>query len=260
MGTVKQILIKSKVFEVVRDGRFIYLIEKGWKVVKEIRLGIGTAWWFIKALEDCLKTVRKDFYFAHREGDRGYVAQRRHNSRGSFMALMEYGEDGYRNFLFIPEDREGRGWRKLGETMREVAWTGGPVSQPPQQLPFRSYREALLHKGSTRGCHSSDTLTCSRGGAGLQRRATTYEGVQAREKGDRVAVGLFEEKELRPLQEMKGQIDLLQRNINGLLQCAEEKRRMGLGLGVGCGPSDDKRKFVPAGEEGSIREEGLCWD
>lgn len=257
---MKQILIESKVFEVVRDGRFVYLIEKGWKVVKEIRLGLGTARWFVKVLEDCLKTVRKEFYSVHKEGDRGYVAQRRHNSRGSFMALMEYGGGGYRNFLFIPKDREGRGWRKLVEIMREAAWTGGLVFQPPQQPPFQSYREALLPKGSTRGGHSSDILACSRGGVGLQRSATTYEGVQAREKGDRVVVGLFEEKELRALLEMKCQIDLLQLNINWMLRCVEEKKWMGLGLGVGCGPNVAKRKGVPAGEEGSIWEEVFCRD
>lgn len=67
MGTAKQVVIESKFFEVVRDGSFVFLTEKGCKVVKEIRLGLGTTRWFIKALEDCLKAV-KEFYSAHREG------------------------------------------------------------------------------------------------------------------------------------------------------------------------------------------------
>lgn len=46
---------ESKVFEISRDGRYVFIIERGWKVVKELSLGTASARWFSKVLEDCMK-------------------------------------------------------------------------------------------------------------------------------------------------------------------------------------------------------------
>lgn len=66
------------------------------------------------------------------------------------MALVEYGGGGRRSFIFIPKDRDGMGWRKLEEVLREAGREGGPnrPSQPvmtvAQHQPHtRSYLEAL---------------------------------------------------------------------------------------------------------------------
>lgn len=141
----------------------VLITERGWKVKKEISLGLGTARWFTRALEDCLKARRKEFYSAHREGGWGYIAQRCSNSRGCYMALVEYGGGGHRSFIFIPEDTDGRGWRKLAEVLREVG-RGPDLPSPPlttlalQQPLARSYREALQQpRESVRVGANSDT-------------------------------------------------------------------------------------------------------
>lgn len=52
MGFSKLVVIESKVFEVTRDGRFLCITERNWRVVKGMSLGVATVLWFIKALED----------------------------------------------------------------------------------------------------------------------------------------------------------------------------------------------------------------
>lgn len=84
---MKCISIESKVFEVAGDGRYVNITERGWKVVKNLSLGLGTVRWFSNALEECLSVEGKGFYTAHRDGDKGYIAQRCINSRGKYMAL-----------------------------------------------------------------------------------------------------------------------------------------------------------------------------
>lgn len=109
---------------------------------RDICLGLGTARWFSKALKDCLKAGRKEFYSAHREGVRGYNALRRSNSRGCFMALVEYGEGGNWSFIFIQEDRDGRGWRKLSEALWEAS-SGGDFALLPSQMTSIAQQQPL---------------------------------------------------------------------------------------------------------------------
>ncbi|KAF5479430.1 hypothetical protein F2P56_000250, partial [Juglans regia] len=86
-----------KSFVVERDGPGVLITERGWKFVKKLHLGSAATSWFIKALNDCLKLRRREFYTAHREGDRGFIAQRCSNPQGTFMALLEYKQGGRRN-------------------------------------------------------------------------------------------------------------------------------------------------------------------
>lgn len=121
--------IESKLFEVDRNGRYVILTEKGWKGIKKLNLSLGTVRWFFNALEVCLKEG-KGFYSAYRDGDRGYIAQRCSNSRGEYMALVEYCGGGRRNCVFIPGDKDRVGWRKLVMELKE-AGSGGGVQLPP---------------------------------------------------------------------------------------------------------------------------------
>lgn len=153
MGFSKGIAIEHKLFEVVRNRRHVTLFEKGWKVATKMRLGLVIARWFSKALEDNLKIGRKEYYFGHREGDRGYIAQRCSNFGGIFMALVEYGGGGRRSCIFIPEDTDGMGWdgmgwRKLVEELKEAGREGGFLRLPPSTKTVhtstpRSYMEVL---------------------------------------------------------------------------------------------------------------------
>lgn len=45
------------------------------------------------------------------------------------MALVEYGGSGRQNFIFIPEERDSKGWRKLADALREPGRVGGHVGR-----------------------------------------------------------------------------------------------------------------------------------
>lgn len=62
----------------------------------------------------------RDFYRSFRSGDVVYIAQRCVNSYGSFLELSEYGVEGWRSFIVIPEDHEGRGCGDCVAQMRKV--------------------------------------------------------------------------------------------------------------------------------------------
>lgn len=228
-------------FEVSRDGRYVLVIERGWKVVKEISLGTAIARWFSKVLEACMKSGSKEYHSAHREGVKGYIAQRCSNSRGCYMALVEYGGGGRQSFIFIPEYRDNRGWWKLAEVLRDVG-REDEIARPSQpgttvaqhQNHPRSYREALQQprRERVRGRASSDLLVCPRGAIGMQKSGSAAISVyaQSMEEGGRDVVGLIEEKEQRVLYEMKSQLGEMQDKINWLIRCIEEKKGVGVGL------------------------------
>lgn len=97
----------------------------------------------------------KELYAMTREGDRIFIAQRCSNARGKFMALVEYGGGGRHSFIFISEDVEGRGWRRMAAVLGEISlneqsvmYRGGGCSQRLLEvrpsMQSRSYREALV--------------------------------------------------------------------------------------------------------------------
>lgn len=53
-----------------------------------------------------------------------FIAHRCSNARGHCMALGEYGDGGRQNFIFIPEERGGKGLRKLAHALRESGRVG----------------------------------------------------------------------------------------------------------------------------------------
>lgn len=112
---MKRIAIESKVFEVRRDGREVLFTKKGWKVVKSLSLGLDTARWFSRALEGSLKTGRKEFYTAHREGGRGFIAQWcvRTLVASTWLWWSTVGEAITASFLFLRI-----GMERGGETLR----------------------------------------------------------------------------------------------------------------------------------------------
>lgn len=63
MGFQKHLVIELKVFALTKDGSFMLINERRWKLVKEMRLGIFMVQWFAKTLENCLKGEKKDFLY-----------------------------------------------------------------------------------------------------------------------------------------------------------------------------------------------------
>lgn len=76
--------------------------------------------WVIKVLEECALGDKKEFYASIWDENRSYIAQGCSNVYGRFMALVEYESGGRRSFLFITEEMEGRGWKKLAGILQEV--------------------------------------------------------------------------------------------------------------------------------------------
>lgn len=123
--------------------------------MKEIRLGKVMVQGFIRTLGESMRSGMKELYATTREGDRSFIAQKCSNARGRFMALVEYGGGGRRNFIFILEDVEGRGWRRLAATLREIILEekgathngGGCLQRLPEVRTSKqnqSYSEALV--------------------------------------------------------------------------------------------------------------------
>lgn len=53
----------------------------------------------------------KEFVKSSRVGNKAFIAQRCSNKHGRFLAVVEYGVGGRRDFAIILEGRGGRGWR-----------------------------------------------------------------------------------------------------------------------------------------------------
>lgn len=100
MVSLKNVGIELKTFEVSREVGWVLLIERGWKLMKCMKLELATARCFSKALKDGVNDKRKGFHVGHREKDRGYTVQRCNNIQGAFMALEEY-HGGWTPLLYI---------------------------------------------------------------------------------------------------------------------------------------------------------------
>lgn len=120
MGYIREIVIESKLFSVVREGGLVRITERGRRLKQELLLGLGTVQWLQRALEDSVRGNSKDFYASKREGYRSFIAQCRVNNHGRFLEVAVYGEGGCRSFILIPEEEEERGWRRMWEVLKEV--------------------------------------------------------------------------------------------------------------------------------------------
>lgn len=118
-------MIELKLFMVLRESQWVLIKEKWWKLVKKMRLDLTMARRFAKALEVYVKVGRNEFFASHRVGDRGFIAQRCSNQQSMFMELVEYYRGGRQNCIFVPEDIDGLGWRKMVEMLKEIGREGG---------------------------------------------------------------------------------------------------------------------------------------
>ncbi|KAF5482309.1 hypothetical protein F2P56_002891 [Juglans regia] len=215
MSHVKVVVIEQKSFEVVREGRWLFLTEKGRKFVISMRMELATARWFSKALEDGRNARRKGFYASHREGDRGFMVQRCANFQGEFMVMEEYQGGGRRRCILVPDEKDGRGWWKLAELLREASGSGGQA--PPaamKTLKPASYKEALQQWRPGNQSHQLDRRAVS---------GVVSGAVSVGEEDGRRVVGLQKEMVVRVLSDMQNQLGELQEKICFLKKCVEEQ-------------------------------------
>lgn len=117
------------------------------KVVKIVRIGLIWEQWFAKSLEECLKgVVKQEFYSSSREENMSFIAQRCFNSRGRYMALVEYGNGGRRNFTHFGSFRQYRGEEdgRGFEGGRNRGWSIREPRAMVNHLKTRLYKEAIL--------------------------------------------------------------------------------------------------------------------
>jgi hypothetical protein len=69
--------------------------------------------WFLMSWDNLSQNDKtQENWRTFRFGNIVYVIQRRSNNCGNFMEFSEYGEDGRRSFIIIPEGDEGKGWKE----------------------------------------------------------------------------------------------------------------------------------------------------
>lgn len=129
------------------------------------------------------------------------------------MALVEYKQHGHRNYIFIPEDRDGRGWRKLVEALREPGRDGRGVGlEPPATTATTHQHLAQLYMEALQILRILDYAR-GRGSLGASCDVRSGSVVTVRDQssgeGGRSHVGLKKEMVLRALAEMQSQIEEL---------------------------------------------------
>lgn len=72
----KELVIETKLFTLMKEGSLLRIIERGWKFKNEVQLGHATIQWLRRALDDCSKGERRDFYSLTGEGFHSFIAQR----------------------------------------------------------------------------------------------------------------------------------------------------------------------------------------
>lgn len=75
-----------------------------------------------------MKGLKSDFYTF--KGNHKLIAQHCSNGRGMFMAPVEYRAGGRHKFIFIPEGKEGGGWRRMVTALWVCMAEGRDLSKP----------------------------------------------------------------------------------------------------------------------------------
>ncbi|KAG6667250.1 hypothetical protein CIPAW_01G088500 [Carya illinoinensis] len=135
------------------------------------------------------------------------------------MALVEYRRGGRQNCIFILEDKDGRGWRKLAEVLREAGREGCLVGLAPPATTVassaQSYVESLQQQ-RVPDCFRelaklgavSNILVRLRGSAIISIGAQSLEG------GGRGAVDLNKDMVLWALSDLQRHRNDVQLNIS----------------------------------------------
>lgn len=153
------------------------------------------------------------------------------NSRGNYLSMVVYSGGGSRIFIIILGDKDGMGWRKLAEALREVGSEGGngrvlPSSSAVAFTSSRSYREALQ---STRDVRKSDMASLLRVGD------LPVLGEDQRQYGSGRWPRQVEVNLLKELRDMQALLEEMNFKVKGLYVAFWEKKKRGWAWGVGWG-------------------------
>jgi hypothetical protein len=170
MGYLGYVYVERKSFEVrsnVRGG--VRLEERSRGLSRSMIMAWPLIFWLLAAW-DSLTPLEKtrEKWRSFRFGSIVYVLLRRNNKFGNFLELSEYGENGRRSFVIIPEGEEAKGWidcreqlsklkqfhdkQKMGEPLRG-GHTGKIVAEVTGLI--KGQREISTANTNLQGAHKS---------------------------------------------------------------------------------------------------------
>ncbi|XP_041012186.1 uncharacterized protein LOC121255758 isoform X1 [Juglans microcarpa x Juglans regia] len=131
MGTCRDVFIEQKLFSFRKENdRWWSVTKSSRRVVKYVSLDHEALGWLGFTVKECAASlVSPNFLRTQRKGNSVLMVQRGCNHNGSFFSLSEFGHDKRRSMLVVPEGRKGEGWRKFGDTIKELTlsssvWSG----------------------------------------------------------------------------------------------------------------------------------------
>ncbi|KAF5447553.1 hypothetical protein F2P56_033099 [Juglans regia] len=176
MGSFWELVIEAKIFSIMREGGLIRIIERGRRFKQEVLMGLSTAQWLERVLEESEMGVKKDYYSSTREGYRSFIAQRCSNKRGRFLEIAVYAEGGRRSLILIPEEEGGRGWRRLREVLRKATLLGRKSAGYGDDIQRRQWGKETQVKSYKEALTSTETFVEPRKGAGGGEGSRGHQG------------------------------------------------------------------------------------
>jgi hypothetical protein len=105
---------KTFVFTVVEGASVVRLEERRKSFSGLVLLSAQSIEWLALTMENLQWCPEeKDFIRSFREGSKVLLVRRGGNAAGRFLEVAVYGVGGRRGIIFIPEGRDGRGWRSF---------------------------------------------------------------------------------------------------------------------------------------------------
>lgn len=104
---------KTFVFLVVEGASVVRVEERRRKFSGLVLLGAQSIGWLFSTLESVLRFSGKDFVRSSREGSKVIIVRRGGNVAGRFIEVAAYDLGGLRGIIYIPEGRNGWGWRRF---------------------------------------------------------------------------------------------------------------------------------------------------
>jgi hypothetical protein len=138
MGGSRFLQVESKSFEIVKHVSTLSIIERSRSHVSSVSMGFLAARWCREALLEVANlTTEKHLFRSFRERNSVFVIQKQRNGRGGFVSITVLGESRGKGIVFIPEGRDGKGWRGVSNVIHDLLTPMVPEKQVsnPRQPP-----------------------------------------------------------------------------------------------------------------------------
>jgi hypothetical protein len=147
MGGSRFLQVESKSFEIVKHVSTLSIIERSRSHVSSVSMGFLAARWCREALLEVANlTTEKHLFRSFRERNSVFVIQKQRNGRGGFVSITVLGESRGKGIVFIPEGRDGKGWRGVSNVIHDLLTPMVPekqVSNPRQPPTVMEQRSQL---------------------------------------------------------------------------------------------------------------------